>query len=190
MAAWGIVLAMAVVAGTADAQISTATVQGKVSDQTGVLPGVTVTARDTGSGFTRDATTDGEGLYSLAGLVPGTYEIRVTLDQYKPQARTVQVLVGRTITVDFSVSPDLVYTETVQVVSERLRDIRTMEVATNVTQEQLQHLPQNTRNFLNFAALAPGVRVADNEFRKESPRARCRRRTPMCSSTASATRTT
>ena len=31
----------------------------------------------------------------------------------------------------------------------------------------MRYLPQNTRNFLNFAALAPGVRVADNEFRKE-----------------------
>ena len=31
----------------------------------------------------------------------------------------------------------------------------------------MQYLPQNSRNFLNFAALAPGLRVADNEFRKE-----------------------
>ena len=49
----------------------------------------------------------------------------------------------------------------------RLVDTRTSEVTTNVTQEQLRYLPQNSRNFLNFAALAPGVRVSDNEFRKE-----------------------
>jgi outer membrane receptor protein involved in Fe transport len=151
----------------AAAQMSTATVQGRVSDPTGVLPGVTVTARETESGFSRDATTDPEGRYTLAGLRPGTYEIRVTLDQYKPQARTVTALVGQTLDVDFSVRPDLAYSETVQVVSERLSDIRTSEITTNVTQEQLQYLPQNSRNFLNFAALAPGLRVADNEFRKE-----------------------
>jgi hypothetical protein len=56
----------------AAAQLSTATVQGKVSDQTGVLPGVTVTAREVASGLTRDTTTDGEGFYTLAGLRPGT----------------------------------------------------------------------------------------------------------------------
>ena len=49
----------------------------------------------------------------------------------------------------------------------RLVDTRTSEVTTNVTEEQVRYLPQNTRNFLNFAALAPGVRVADNEIRKE-----------------------
>ena len=38
-------------------------------------------------------------------------------------------------------------------------DLRTPEVSTNVTPEQIKDLPQNSRNFLNFAALAPGVAV-------------------------------
>ena len=164
---WLIPVAWLAVAGAALAQGSTATVQGRVSDQTGVLPGVTVTAREIASGFSREAITDAEGVYRIAGLRPGTYEIRVTMDQYQPQARTVTALVGQTLTVDFSVRPDVTYTETVEVVSERLTDIRTTEVATNVTQEQLQYLPQNTRNFLNMAALAPNIRVSDSEFRKE-----------------------
>jgi hypothetical protein len=129
---FGVVLLIVVAtAAPGTAQISTATIQGKVADQTGVLPGVTVTARETESGFSREATTDAEGLYTLAGLRPGIYEIRVTMDQYKPQARTVTALVGQTLTVDFNVRPDLTYTETVQVVSERLSDIRTTEVTTN-----------------------------------------------------------
>jgi outer membrane receptor protein involved in Fe transport len=164
----GLVVAIVLMtAAPGTAQLSSATIQGKVADQTGVLPGVTVTARETDSGISRDATTDAEGRYTLVGLRPGTYEVRVTLDQYKPQARTVTALVGQTLDVDFSVRPDVAYSETVQVVSERLGDIRTSEVATNVTQEQMQYLPQNSRNFLNFAALAPGLRVADSEFRKE-----------------------
>ena len=165
---FGLLLLMALATAVpAAAQLSTATVQGIVTDATGVMPGVTVTARETESGFSRDTTTDTEGRYTLAGLRPGTYEIRVTLNQYKPQARTVTALVGQTLDVSFSVRPDLAYSETVEVVSERLSDIKTSEIATNVTQEQLQYLPQNSRNFLNFAALAPGLRVADNEFRKE-----------------------
>ena len=31
----------------------------------------------------------------------------------------------------------------------------------------MRYLPQNQRNFLNFAALAPGARVSDNETRKQ-----------------------
>lgn len=151
-----------------DAQISSATIQGTVSDDTGVLPGATVSAREVQSGVTQEAVTNTEGYFTLAGLRPGTYEIRVTMDQYKPQARTVQVLVGQTSTVNFRVTSALVFTEAVTVVGDtRLVDTRKSDVTTNVTEEQLRHLPQNSRNFLNFAALAPGVRVSDNELRKE-----------------------
>jgi len=162
------VLAVVLAAGgVSHAQVSSATVEGRVSDETGVLPGVTVTARETASGFTREAVTGADGHYILAGLRPGVYEIRVTMDRYKPQVKSVQALVGQTATLDFVISPELAFTETVEVVSQQLTDTRTTQVSTNVTPAQLQHLPQNSRNFLNFAALAPGIRVSDNELRKE-----------------------
>ena len=44
--------------------------------------------------------------------------------------------------------------------------LETSEVATNVTREQIENLPQNNRNFLNFAQLAPGIRVNQTEFRQ------------------------
>ncbi len=155
-------------AGAAHAQVSTATIQGTASDATGVLPGASVTAREVQSGFTHEATTAEDGTFTLAGLRPGSYQITVAISQYKPEAKTVEVLVGQTVTLNFRITPDLVFAEAVTVVGDtRLLDTRTSQVTTNVTQEQLRYLPQNTRNFLNFAALAPGVRVSDNEFRKE-----------------------
>ena len=79
----------------------------------------------------------------------------------------VRAVLSETIPVG-RINPDVVVTESVTVVGDtRLVDTRTSEVTTNVTQEQMRYLPQNSRNFLNFAALAPGVRVSDNEFRKE-----------------------
>ena len=147
--------------------MSTTTVEGRVTDETGVLPGVTVTARDLQSGLTREAVTEADGRFTLAGLRPGTYGITATLAPFKPQARTVQLLVGQTVSVDFTLRSDLAFAEAVTVVSERVRDIKTTGITTNVTQEQLLYLPQNSRNFLNFAALAPGLRVSDDETRKE-----------------------
>jgi outer membrane receptor protein involved in Fe transport len=150
------------------AQVSTSTIQGVVSDATGVLPGATVTAREVSSGFTQETVSGSDGAFALAGLRPGHYEITVAVSQYKPQAKTVEILVGQTVTANFRITPDVVYTEAVSVVGDtRLVDTRKPEVTTNVTQEQIKFLPQNSRNFLNFAALAPGVRVSDNEFRKE-----------------------
>ena len=150
------------------AQVSTSTIQGTVSDATGVLPGATVTARHVQSGFTHEAITATDGSFALAGLRPGQYQITVSVSQYKPQAKTVEVLVGQTVRSASASRPTSSTPRSVAVVGDtRLVDTRKSEVTTNVTQEQLRYLPQNTRNFLNFAALAPGVRVSDNEFRKE-----------------------
>lgn len=150
------------------AQSTTAGIRGTVSDDTGVLPGVTIVAQEQASGFRYEAVTEGDGTFTLAGLRPGTYDITVTMDRYKPAARTVQVLLGQTPTVDFRITPDLIYTEEVNVVgTARLTETRTSQVATNVTQDQISFLPQNTRNFLNFAALAPGLRVTEGDTSKQ-----------------------
>lgn len=114
----------------AAAQISTATLQGRVTDSTGVLPGATVSATDAASGFTQETVTGVDGSFTLPGLRPGTYEIRVVMDQFKPQSKTVSVLVGQTITLDFRVTADVIYTETVSVVgNSRLIDTRKSEIA-------------------------------------------------------------
>jgi hypothetical protein len=165
MLAFSVLLMMAAPLG---AQTTTSTIQGTVSDDTGVLPGATVVARGRDSGFQYEAVSAADGTFTLAGLRPGMYDVTVTMPQYKPAAKTVEVLVGQTLTVAFRVTPDLVYAENVQVVgSNRLVETRTSEVSTNVTQEQVRYLPQDQRNFLNFAALAPGVTVTDNATRKQ-----------------------
>ena len=133
VAGW-LMIVWLVTAGTAGAQVSTATIQGTVTDSTGVLPGATVTAREIQSGFTNEATTAGDGTFTLAGLRPGRYEITVAVSQYKPEAKTVEVLVGQTVSLDFRITPDLVYAEAVTVVGDtRLLDTRKSEVTTNVT---------------------------------------------------------
>ena len=150
------------------AQSTTATIRGIVKDDTGGLPGASVNARDTATGFATDTTSGEDGVFTLAGLRPGTYEITVTMSQYKPAARTLQVLVGQNIDLEFRLTADLVYAENVTVVGEQAVDLKTSQIATNITATQIRDLPQNDRNFLNFAALAPGVRVnAGSETNKE-----------------------
>ena len=46
-------------------------------------------------------------------------------------------------------------------------ETRQSEISTNVTEQQLKTLPQDSRNFLNFAVLAPGVRTSTDENNKE-----------------------
>src|SRR5687767_5285902 len=79
-------------------QTITTNILGTVSDEGGRLAGASVTAKGVDTGFTYEAKTDAQGAYALQGLRPGTYEITVAADQYKPETRTVQVLIGRTAT--------------------------------------------------------------------------------------------
>lgn len=154
---------------SAAAQTTTTSITGTVSDDTGRLPGAAIVARNVDSGFTNEAVCDAQGSFSLNGLPPGSYEIKVSLPQYKPQAKTIQLLVGQNVSLNFKITPDLVFTEQVQVVgsSGLLVETKTAEIATSVTTEQVRYLPQNQRNFLNFANLAPGVKVSQDETRKQ-----------------------
>jgi hypothetical protein len=162
-----VVFALSWVAGAAG-QTTATNILGTVSDEGGALPGASVTAKGVDSGFTYEAKTDAQGTYALQGLRPGTYEITAFVDQYNPQTRTVQVLLGRTATLDFLLTANPTFAERVEVVgATTLAETRTSEIATVVTQEEVRFLPQDQRNFLNFAALAPGVRVSNDELKKQ-----------------------
>src|SRR5262249_49383877 len=65
---------------------STATLQGTITDaQAAVMPGVTVTIRNTGTGLERTTTTDSAGQYVAASLQPGHYTVLAHLEGFKDQ---------------------------------------------------------------------------------------------------------
>jgi outer membrane receptor protein involved in Fe transport len=154
-------------AGPAHAQSSTASIRGTVTFGMAPLDGARVTAVDSQTGFQYSAITASDGSFQLPGLRPGTYEIRVGKEGYEAQSSSVQVLLGQTATVSFQLTPESLFVENVTVIGSRILETRTSTVGTNVTTEQIEALPQNNRNFLNFAQLAPGVRVSDDEFNKQ-----------------------
>jgi hypothetical protein len=141
--------------------LSTSTLTGTVVDQSGPVPGATISAVNTQTGFRYQAVAGTNGGYQIAGLQPGTYKISVSFaPAYKEQTRTVQILVGQTITADFKLAVDAVYTESMTVIGSGTPvaiETKTSEVSTNITQQQIRSLPLNNRNFLAFAQLAPGV---------------------------------
>src|SRR3989440_6803376 len=63
---------------TASAQQPTGGLKGRISDEFGgVIVGATVTATDA-NGVSKSATTNGDGAFTLAGLAPGKYTVRVS----------------------------------------------------------------------------------------------------------------
>src|SRR5262245_11804387 len=85
------------------AQTSLANLRGKVSDeQGGVLPGVTVTARQIETNATKIGVTEALGQYFLPNLPAGTYEITAEIAGFAPEKRQQVVLrVGQAADMDF-----------------------------------------------------------------------------------------
>src|ERR671936_430094 len=94
-----IVSAMPLVAA---AQTTMATLRGKIVDeQGGVLPGVTVTARQSETNVARPTVTAETGQYFMANLPAGTYEVLAELTGFVKQRRDSLVLqVGQEVTID------------------------------------------------------------------------------------------
>ncbi|MCA1580862.1 MAG: TonB-dependent receptor [Acidobacteria bacterium] len=155
-------------AGVARAQTTTGTLRGNVSDETGgYLPGATVTASNEETGFSRSATTAASGFYNIS-LVPGPYTVVVTLPSFATVTSKVQIRVGDTTSLDVRLNLEARARESVTVTAEApVIETKSNEIATNVSEEQIKNLPQGSRNFLNFAALAPGVRISDSADNKQ-----------------------
>lgn len=154
-------------AGALGAQTTTASLRGTVQGEDGgALAGASLVAIDAASGFTYAATANEAGTFNLT-LPPGDYRIEVLAAGYETQIERLRIQVGQAANLDVQMTRTLSVSEEISVVVEPVVELRSSEVATNVTQEQIENLPQNSRNFLNFAALAPGVRLSNDEFRKE-----------------------
>src|SRR6059036_275884 len=145
------------------AQTTTGTVRGYVKDQNGTpVADAEVQARQVETGIVRSTTGHADGSYILPGLTPGNYDLSVRKIGFGPQRRQVVVQIGATTPADFTVQAGAVELQAVTVEAAPVVELRTSEVATNVTPQQIQQLPTSSRNFLDLAALAPGVTVAED----------------------------
>ncbi|MEJ7777853.1 MAG: TonB-dependent receptor [Sphingomicrobium sp.] len=160
----------------AHAQLTTATIRGQVATSAAAAPGAAVTATSVDNGSVRRAKAGPDGSYVLTGLQPGTYDISFAAAGGAPVTRRVIVSVGQTATLDVDTATGAAQPvdeaaattegDTIIVTGTRLVETRTSEVGTNVTDDQIENLPQNNRNFLNFAQLAPGIRVNQTDTRQ------------------------
>src|SRR5689334_15491509 len=92
-----VICAFALLGTPAAAQQTTGNIQGRIVDaQKAAVPGVTVTAKNAATGYSRSEVTDTEGVYRLASLPLGTYELRAELSGFTPYTNKVEVNVGQT----------------------------------------------------------------------------------------------
>ena len=142
-----------------NAQQTTGTLSGVVQDETGgVIPGVEVTAVNTGTSASRTVVSDDEGRYRIPQLAPGSYELRAELTGFQTallQGITLsmaqEAVVGITLRVG-EISEQVVVSAEVPLV-----ETTTANVGALVDSQQVRDLPLNGRDFIQLAALQAGV---------------------------------
>src|SRR3989475_4717225 len=142
-------------------QANSGRILGTVMDQTGgVISGATVTIIDKDRGVARTLITDDAGEYNAPTLIPGTYTVRVEANGFKRMERQNVVLeVGKEVRVDVTVQPGE-QTQSVTVTeSIPLVETTNATLGGTLTNEQIQDLPLNGRNYQYLLNLRPGVMI-------------------------------
>jgi hypothetical protein len=142
------------------AQILYGSVVGVVKDSTGgAIPGATVTIVNKETNLTREATTNAEGSYSVINVLPGPYDVKVTLTGFRDIARpNVPITIGQIARVDFTLEIGTV-AESVMVVGESpILQTDKADVHTTLRAAELTNMPLNRyRNFQALLNLVPGT---------------------------------
>jgi hypothetical protein len=138
---------------------ATAQINGTVTDPSGgVLPGATVTAIQTDTGFRREVVTDAEGAFTLTALPIGPYRLEVALAGFRTYVQTGIVL-------EINSNPTIAVTlplgqlaETVSVeASAPLVETRNPAIGGVIENERIEELPLNGRNSADLIVIAGAV---------------------------------
>ena len=136
----------------------TGTITGTVSDQTGaVIPHASVTITNTGTGNVTTATTGDAGLFTVPALPFGSYVVSASADRFGKAASSQFVLnVGATARVDLKLSPAAV-SENVEVTGTMATvNLSNATSGTTLNEAQIENLPTNGRDVMDFLNIAPG----------------------------------
>src|SRR4030095_13969655 len=122
----------------------------------------TVTARDDAKGIERSTTLNTDGEYRILQLPPGTYTVAVEASGFgKTEAPGISVTVGQArdlpVTLKVSGGQTVVEVNTDPALVETTRS----QTTNTVDQRQIDNLPTNGRNYINFALTDSQV-VRDN----------------------------
>src|SRR5947209_7162839 len=145
----------------AQSQATTGVIEGTGVDATGaVLPGVTVSLRNTATNFVQVDVSDSTGRYRGVLLPLGPYEAKATLEGFAPQVvKGLDLGLGQTLTVPLKMQQATVSEQIVVTAAVPLIETARTEGATRIDDKSVSGLPNNGRNFLDLTKLTPGVAV-------------------------------
>ncbi|HTM49708.1 MAG TPA: TonB-dependent receptor [Bryobacteraceae bacterium] len=141
------------------AQLSTAELAGRVTDQSGsVVAGARVTLRNTATGVERSTESNEQGYYSFPAVQPGPYTVSAAKEGFAGMTREgLELQVDQRARLDFDLKVGQV-TDSVTVRAAAV-EVRTAsgELGSVMQEAQVVDLPLNGRNFTQLLLLTPGA---------------------------------
>ncbi len=133
-------------------------VTGIVSDPSGaIVPNVTTTLKNNGTGQTQTTTTNASGVYRFSFVEPGVYTVTVNAPGFQNAERTVHVVVGQATTnnVQLAVAGT---SQTVEVTAEgAVIQTQNGNISTTFTPEQVALVPNPGNDLSYIVQSAPGA---------------------------------
>ena len=159
-------------AGESSAQVAGGTVSGRVTDPSGaILPGASVSITNVATSIVTSSSTNTDGFYSVANLLPGTYRIVVALAGFSEEiASGITVSVGSQVTVNLQMKLGSV-NESLEVTgAATLVDTKSSTLSGVVGERAIRDLPLNGRDWTQLATLEPGVATVRSQMGLSSER--------------------
>lgn len=151
-ACWAAVAACALAQQTA--------IQGTVSDASGaILPDAIVKITPVNGGAPLSTISNGAGIYVFPSVPAAEYRVRAESPGFASAERSLQLLVGQSVTVDFSLKPASAASSVNVVEGVDTVETTSSQVGGNVDPNRMKNVPLNGRNWMELSLLVPGVTV-------------------------------
>jgi hypothetical protein len=147
------------------AQVAGGTLSGTIKDPSGAgVPNADVVIKNSATGITRNVTTNADGFYTAANLLPGNYEIAVSATGFNTE-------INKGITINVGSQPVSDVVLQIGTVSNRVEvttdaptvQLTSSDISATVNATTVRELPLNGRSWTDLAALQPGVATIETQ---------------------------
>jgi hypothetical protein len=141
-------------------------IRGTVSDQTGAsVPGVTVTATNTGTGTAKSVTTGPDGAFELLTLPIGAYNLTAVKTNFKSYTATgITLAVNQVYVLAVKLEVGQVSQQVVVEAAPIQVETTSMQLGTVVSGDTIRDMPLLNRNWIQLQQLQPGVMSSSDRF--------------------------
>lgn len=134
---------------------TTSSLTGSVLDEQGsIIPGAVISIKNLQTNFVREIRSQEDGAYLVTQLNPGTYELTIAADGFNTQTTRLDLVLGSTSLVNFAMKIGAT-SDIIEVTASASLDEGKTESSSNIDRGNIESLPINRRNFLDFSLTTP-----------------------------------